>query len=136
MRDSKFSKLFGPSAPEADPEATGDAPEAAEDLGPCASEARGRWVTALTLKHAAGPWESFQYRGLCTRSEFTPTRFLVRFADEDATWEVAVTGRNLERLYTLVVQHRLDWLRAADRDYASDKEVIVLSAVAARVEAS
>ena len=37
---------------------------------------------------------------------------------------------------TLVVQHRLDWLRAADRDYAADKEVIVLSAVAARVEAS
>jgi hypothetical protein len=33
-----------------------------------------------------------------------------------------VTGRNLWTIYNLVIQHRLEWIQAADRDFAGDKQ--------------
>jgi hypothetical protein len=52
----------------------------------------------------------------------------VLFVGEEKTWRVVVTGRNLERLYNLMIQARLEWIRVADRDYAEDGQMIVLTA--------
>lgn len=105
-----------------------------EDVGRCAAIAKSRWITALTIKHATKPWESFQYRHIGVRSTFEPTRFEVFFVGDEEKWKVVVTGRNLERIYHLVVQGRMEWLAAADRDFAGDKEPIILSIVVEKVQ--
>ena len=62
-----------------------------DDCGPCAAIAKSKWITALTIRHTGKPWESFQYKHVATRSVFTPTRFEVRFVDEDDTYRVTVS---------------------------------------------
>jgi len=69
--------------------------------------------------------EFFSITALATRSVYQPGEFWVRFIDDDATWKVTITGRNLEVIYTLVIQRRLEWGRVADRDLAADKEPII-----------
>lgn len=101
--------------------------EVQEDLGPCASVPRGKWVTALEIRHAGKPWEAFQYVGMATRSEFTPSQFIVVFEGRDERYTMTVKGRNLHGIYTLIVQHRLEWIQAADRDFAEDGQPIVTS---------
>ncbi len=125
MKDSKFSKLFSAGSPEKEADEPLMADELEEDLGKCAAIAKEKWVTALTVKQPKDEEPSFQYRGLATRRGYLPTRFWVRFVDEDATWEIVVSGRNLLRIYCLIIQHRLEWIRAADRDYAESKEPII-----------
>ncbi len=104
------------------------------DPGPCASVPRGKWVTALEIRHAGMAWESFQYMGISTRSKYEPTRFVVIFEGRDERWTVVVKGRNLHGIYTLIVQHRLEWLQAADRDFAEDGKPIVTSVEVVREE--
>jgi hypothetical protein len=101
--------------------------EEEDDPGPCASRAKDKWITALTIKHAKKAWESFQYQGIGTRSTFTPEKFEVVFVGHEEKWRMTVTGRNLWVVYNLIVQHRLEWLRAADRDFAEDGQPIVLA---------
>jgi hypothetical protein len=94
---------------------------------------RGRSVTALTIKHA-GKWESFQYSGIGTRSEFEPTRFTVEFVDYPDHYKVVVTGRNLERIYLNCIHARTEWIRAADRDFGADGEPVILKVEVVRIE--
>jgi hypothetical protein len=107
-----------------------------EDLGPCAAIVKDKWVTALTIKHPKAPWESFQYRHIGCRSVYDPTRFIVEFVGDADKWRVTVEGRNLFRLYNLVVQHRLEWIRAVDRDFGDDKQAIITGITVEQVEAS
>lgn len=116
----KFGDLFKDGKPEELP-----VEEFEENLGPCASVPRGRWVTALTIKHVGRPWESFQYSGIGTRSEFEPARFVVDFVDYPDRYRVVVSGRNLERIYLNCIHARLEWIRAADRDFESDGEPVI-----------
>jgi len=104
-----------------------------EDVGPCAAIAKNKWVSALTLKHSKKPWESFQYRHMAVRSTFEPTRFEVLFVGDHDKWRVVVTGRNLERIYNLVIQHRLEWIRPAERDFGDESLGCVTSAEASIV---
>jgi hypothetical protein len=113
---------------------TTESPEGEEDLGPCAALAKNKWITALTIKHASGPWESFQYSGIDVRSTYEPTRFEVCFRNIEAKWHIVVTGRNLSRLYNLVIQARMEWLKAADRDFARDGEVIITGIEVTKIE--
>ena len=125
MKDS-LDAILKKTTPTPTPE-----PDDDEGCGPCAAIAKNKWVTALTLKHANKPWESFQYKGLGVLSTFEPTRFIVRFFDlDDKEWVVTVHGRNLQRIYMLVIQARMEWLRADDRDFAADGVPIILSLTA------
>ncbi|VTR94329.1 unnamed protein product [Gemmata massiliana] len=65
-------------------------------------------MTALAIRHAKKPWESFQYSYISVRSEFEPTRFVIEFVAHDERYRVVVTGRNLEKLYNQCIQHRLE----------------------------
>ncbi len=125
----KFGDIFKDARAEAIPD-----DDAEEHLGPCASVPRGRWVTALTIKHAGKPWESFQYSGIGTRSEFEPTRFTVDFVDYPDRYRLVVSGRNLERIYLNCIQARLEWIRAADRDFGADGEPVVLKVEVVKLE--
>jgi hypothetical protein len=107
-----------------------------DDPGPCAARAKDRWVTALTVKHAKKAWESFQYPGIATRSTFTPTKFDVVFVGHEEKWRMTVTGRNLWTIYNLIIQHRLEWIQAADRDFAEDGKPIILSIEVVEVKES
>ncbi|VTR95126.1 conjugative relaxase domain protein : Uncharacterized protein OS=Blastopirellula marina DSM 3645 GN=DSM3645_27912 PE=4 SV=1: AAA_30: UvrD_C_2 [Gemmata massiliana] len=42
--------------------------------------------------------------------------------------------RNLDRIYALVIQARMEWLRAADRDFASDGQPIITKIEVVKVE--
>lgn len=97
-----------------------------DDLGPCAARAKDRWVTALTIKHHNKAWDSFQYIGIGTHSTFTPEKFEVIFVGHEQKWRMTVTGRNLWTIYNLIVQHRLEWIVAAHRDFAGDGQPIIL----------
>ncbi len=111
-------------APKAEP----DKPDDEEDMGPCAGRAKDRLVPALTIKHPMKAWESFQYVGIGTHSTYTPTKFEIVFVGDADRWRLTVTGRNLWVIYTAVICHRCEWLRAADRDFAPDGQPIILTA--------
>lgn len=128
---NRFANLFGNKS---DPEAPPEPVEADDDLGPCASIAKNRWITALTIRHATKPWESFQFSYLGVRSVFEPTRFEVEFVSHDERYKVIVIGRNLIRLYNLVIQARLEWIKAAERDFAADGEAIITRIEVVKVE--
>lgn len=134
MNGNKFAGLFKPGTPEKEAEELPLADDETEELGACAAIAKDRWVSALTIKHAKGPWESLQYRHIGARSVYEPTRFELQFVGDDATWRVVVTGRKLERIYMLCIQGRMEWLRAADRDFDSDGKPIVTGIVVSKVE--
>lgn len=138
MNGKNYSHLFSNPPPVRKPDDPPPADDAEDDGfdGPCAFAARAKdkWVTAITIQHPKGPWESFQYRHLAARSVFEPTAFWVRFVDDDATWRVAVRGRNLHRIYNLVIQRRMEWLRPADRDFAGDREPIITAISVEREE--
>ena len=129
----RFAHLFKDGKP--DPEAPPpEPPEPDEDVGPCAAIAKNRWITALTIRHAIKPWESFLYAYMGVRAVFEPTRFEVEFVSHDERYKVVVLGRNLGRLYNLCIQARLEWIRVADRDFAPDGDSIVTGIEVVRVE--
>ena len=109
--------------------------EAEEDLGPCAATVfPAKPVAALTIKHRNKPWESFQYRHIGARSTYEPTRFMVEFVGDEEKWRIVVTGRNLEKIYRNVIHQRLEWIKEAERDFAPDKEPVILTIRAEPVE--
>ena len=57
------------------------------------------------------------------------------FVGEDDTYRVTVSGRNLARLYALVVRHRMEWLEAATRDFAGDGQCVITEITVEKVEA-
>ncbi len=71
---------------------------------------------------------SFQYVHLDSDSLFQLTTsgqaIVVRFAGLKP-FQVTIRGRNLWRLYDYLHQHRMPWIRLADRDFADDKESII-----------
>jgi hypothetical protein len=52
--------------------------------------------------------------------------FIIEF-NEPEKWRVTVCGRNLEKYYDYITQHRLPWIREAERDFAGDGEPIITS---------
>ena len=51
---------------------------------------------------------------------------MVRFAGLKSV-QVTIRGRNLWRLYDYLHQHRMPWIMRADRDFADDKEPIIIA---------
>ena len=71
---------------------------------------------------------------MAVRSTFKPsTQFEILFVGDNDKWRVTVTGRNLERLYNLTIQHRLEWIRPADRDFGDENIGCVTSVEASAV---
>jgi hypothetical protein len=100
------------------------------DLGPCAARANDRYITALEIRHGGEkPWEAFQYKDISTRSEFSPTRFVVVFEGREERWKVVVKGRKLYDIYKRIVQGRIEWIEAVPpaRDFAKDGEMVITS---------
>lgn len=68
---------------------------------------------------------SFQFVQLDSHSEFRAGEhgqiIKLRFAGTKI-WEVTITGLNLWRLYDLLGQHRMAWIRKSDRGFAAEKD--------------
>ena len=110
----------------AEPQSVVDQDELEEDLGPRAAIAKNKWVTAITIRNAKGPWVPFVYSDIGGRAEFEPTRFAVEFVGHDGRYRLIVTGRNLGRIYNLVLQARLEWVRVADRPgFEPDEDSVI-----------
>jgi hypothetical protein len=82
------------------------------------------------LKGAEGCF-SFQYVALDSHSQFRAEKegqiIVLRFAGTKI-WEVSINGLNLWRLYDLIHQHRMMWIRKDDRGFeasGADKEPLI-----------
>lgn len=98
------------------------------DFGPCASVARGKWVTALKVRRVNEPSRYYLYKDLATvAAEVEPTRFVVFFEGREERYLIVVTGRNLEGLCDCIVQGRIEWIQAVpqDRDFAEDGQMVI-----------
>jgi hypothetical protein len=96
-----------------------------EDLGPCAARPAAKLLPGLHLFRRRGSTRSFQFAHLGYQ-EYDPsnTWFVIEF-NEPEKWRVTVRGRNLWAIYNYIAQHRLEWIREADRDFAGDGERII-----------
>ena len=74
---------------------------------------------------------SFEYVQKDSNSEFKAGELgqiiKLRFAGTKI-WEVTITGLNLWRLYDLIGQHRMAWVRKSDRGFAAgpDGETLIM----------
>jgi hypothetical protein len=73
---------------------------------------------------------SLQYIHLDSSTTFETVRnghlVTLRFSGT-RLWDVKIRGRNLWRLFDYVQQHRMSWIIRADRDFAADKEPIIVA---------
>ncbi len=99
--------------------------EAREDLGPCAARPASKEIPGLHVFRRKGSTRSFQFAHLGYQ-EYDPgnTWFIIEF-NEPEKWKLTVRGRNLWAIYNYIAQHRLEWIREADRDFAGDREAII-----------
>lgn len=117
--DKNLDDILKGGRPASKPE-PGSKTDDPDDNGPCAARLKDKWITALTIQHHNKAWESFQYTGIGTHSTFTPERFEVIFVGHDAKWRLTAEGRNLWTIYNGIIQHRIEWLKAADRDFGPE----------------
>jgi len=102
-----------------------DEEEGDEDLGLCAARPSVKWVAGLHVMLRQGAVRSFQFSHLGHQEyDAANTRFVLEF-NQPEKWRVTVRGRNLWTIYDYITQHRLAWIREADRDFAGDKEAII-----------
>jgi hypothetical protein len=81
-------------------------------------------VFALHVIFPNGTVQSFQYQHLDSASRYLNESIELRFLGARIT-QVVLRGRNLWKLYDYLHQHRITWLRVADRDLAHDGETII-----------
>jgi hypothetical protein len=99
-----------------------------EDLGECCARPASKWLAGLHVHNGGEPTRSFQFTQI-DFEEFTPTRFTFIFVGM-AHWKLEVHGRNLWQAFNYIHQHRLEWIKKADRDFGeSDKPVITSIAI-------
>jgi hypothetical protein len=81
-------------------------------------------VFALHVIFPNGTVQSFQYQHLDSASRYLNESIELRFLGAKIL-QVTLRGRNLWKLYDYLHQHRMAWLRVADRDLAQDGETII-----------
>ena len=113
-----------------DPIADSIAPDLVDLDGAYLAHARAsnKPVQALHCVLGKDGVRSFQYVHLDSDSQFRRTSsgqaILIRFAGIKAV-QVTIRGRNLWRLFDYLHQHRMPWIRLADRDFSGDQEPII-----------
>lgn len=98
--------------------------EAEADLGNCASRVfHGKWHPGLELRKRDGMAQGFQYghMSLAIR-DATNVRMVLEFLIPDK-WRVTIEGLNLKRIFSLVLQHRLEWLQEGSSAETTDGPV-------------
>jgi hypothetical protein len=84
-----------------------------------------KWVPGLHVFRRRGSTRSFEFLHLGYKEyDAGNTWFILEF-NEPEKWRVTVQGRNLWQIYNYIAQHRLEWIREADRDFAGDNEAII-----------
>ena len=87
-----------------------------EDLGPCVSRP-GEQVHNLPARpQRRGAGAVFPIRPHGRQERLRADRFAVLFAANEG-WKIVVEGTNLWRVYNHICQHRLEWIRKADRGF-------------------
>jgi hypothetical protein len=129
-KDSLFSKRpFTPeSAPAAPPTNEGEEADNAFEklLGdpPCASRPSRTAIRGLRIKRPSKPDQIMEYYGVDGVGSNTMIKIIT---GAHRIWELTITGRNLMPLLDYFKEHRLDWIRQADRDVYRDKEIFIES---------
>lgn len=93
-----------------------------------------RRVAVPTLHCIRGKegYDSFTYQSLGRRHSFKHVasghEIVLEFVDGERT-RVTIRGRNLLKLYDYILQHRMPYVREADRDFANGREPIITAIV-------
>jgi hypothetical protein len=96
------------------------------------ARAANKPVYALHCLLGAKGCVSFEYVQLDSHSEFRAEKegqiIKLRFVGSKI-WEVTIGGLNLWKLYDLIHQHRMPWVRLSDRGFAAgaDGEALITS---------
>jgi hypothetical protein len=96
-----------------------------EDLGVCASRPVPRGSVGIYVFNGREDTRAFQYQHLgFERFSADGTSFVVEFNIPEK-WRMTVTGRSLWPIFVNLHQHKIEWIRKADRDFADDRQPII-----------
>ena len=101
--------------------------DAGEDLGPCAARAAVKELPGLHVFRCRETTRSFQFAHMGYKEYDRGNSWFIIEFNEPEKWRLTVRGRNLWAIYNYIAQHRLEWIREADRDFAGNKETIITS---------
>ena len=88
-----------------------------EDLGECASRPDSRGCPSLYVLNGKEDTRAFQYVHLgFANFAADGTSFVIEF-NEPEKWRLTVKGRKLWRVFVNLHQHKLEWIKKADRDF-------------------
>jgi hypothetical protein len=123
----RLDKILNEREPKAEPVEADDIVEMPEPGAPYQAFARPSNKPVYILHCLLGKdgVESFEYVQKSDRSRFMATEngqaIKLRFAGTKI-WDVTITGLNLWRLYDLIGQHRMAWIRLSDNGFGSGKD--------------
>jgi len=124
--DSVFGKTARPALAAADEALDLDLPDSSAPYKAFALAANKPIYTLHCFLGKEG-YRSFQYVHLDSDSTFQKRGghvITLRFAGTKLV-QVTITGRNLERLFFYLHEHRMPWIMRADRDFTEDSEPVI-----------
>src|SRR5262249_25292237 len=89
---------------------------------PCAARPSDHSLHSLTLICHARPAQFVEYYGVDGTADNEQLTFIT---GAHRLWEVQIKGRNLKRLADYLKEHRLAWVREAERDVYRDGQLYV-----------
>jgi hypothetical protein len=100
-----------------------------EDLGDCSARPVPRGCVGLLVMNGKEDTRAFQYQHLgYERFSADGTSFVIEFNIPEK-WRMTVTGRSLWRIFLNLHNHKIEWIRKADRDFADDVQPIITGIV-------
>ena len=100
-----------------------------EDLGECASKAIPKGFVGIHVFNGKEDTSAFQYQHLgFERFSADGTSFVIEFNIPEK-WRMSVSGRNLWRIFVNLHQHKIEWIRKADRDFADENQPVITGIV-------
>lgn len=88
----------------------------------CAARSSQRALHSITIKRIGEPDQFIEYYGVDGTAENEELEFIT---GAHRLWLVKVTGLNLKRLSDYIKEHRLSWIREAERDSYEDKQLYI-----------
>ena len=134
MKGKSFDDMLqGSSVPQKPVQSKPVATEA-DEAGPCAAKPEPSGCVSLCVINTTEASRGFQYAHLGFASYAADgLSFVVEF-NEPEKWRLTVRGRRLWRVFIGVHQHRLEWIKKADRDFDHGAHAVITEILIEKVD--
>jgi hypothetical protein len=118
-----LSKILTPIAEGNEQDDDSGLPDLQNSANQCHARAAEKPVFSLHIITQEGTARAFQYAHIESDSNFTPDYICIRFSGDERT-QIQIYGRNLWRLFGLIHDHRMRWVRPAakGRDFGQENK--------------